>query len=119
MRRFVAVSIIFMFFAWILPLGIFITPSKEKLFCGGQRAICLCSHSAGGALAKKNQSGETVMKVSPSANKEATGSFFSGQYDFAVNLFDKKNGKVSLYFSHHRNFYQLLVCKSIDHVPKA
>jgi hypothetical protein len=92
MRRWISLILLVVFFSWIVPIGVFIAPSKEKLLCDGQRAICLCSHSGG--------------------------SFSASQYDLAA-LFIDENSRSLLYLSRAQSFYQLLVCRSIDHVPKA
>lgn len=44
MQRTLSLTVLAIFFIWILPLGAFIKPSQEKKVCNGQRAICLCSH---------------------------------------------------------------------------
>jgi hypothetical protein len=46
MRYLVSALTVLLFFIWILPLGIFIKPSQEKIACAGQRAICLCSQAS-------------------------------------------------------------------------
>jgi hypothetical protein len=43
MRHFIASLTAVLFFVWLLPLGIFIKPSQEKVACDGQRAMCMCS----------------------------------------------------------------------------
>ena len=44
MLKLVRCLILFCFTLWIVPLGAFIAPEKEGKTCGGQRAVCLCSH---------------------------------------------------------------------------
>jgi hypothetical protein len=44
MHHAVCLISILLFISWILPLGIFIKPSQEKMACNGRRAICMCSH---------------------------------------------------------------------------
>ena len=117
MFRGLSVIILFVFVSWLLPLGIFIKPSQEKIACDGQRAICMCSHS-GGALASKSRSGETVVKFNPGAHKEEHGSFSASQYYFATNHSNKNSHIASLHFLRQLSLYQLLICHLIDHVPK-
>ena len=42
MRHFIALLTVVLFLIWLLPLGVFIKPSQEKVACDGQRAICMC-----------------------------------------------------------------------------
>src|SRR5262245_15978819 len=67
MFRLIRTILAFVFLLWLLPLGIFIAPSKEKLLCDGQRAICLCSHAA--SLGKKQDTGKTLAKSAPTVKK--------------------------------------------------
>ncbi len=43
MRHIIILLTAIVFFVWLLPLGVFIKPSQEKVVCDGQRAICMCS----------------------------------------------------------------------------
>ncbi len=52
MRKIIFSITALVFLIWILPLGIFIKPSQEKVACNGQRAICLCTHRLGKPVAK-------------------------------------------------------------------
>jgi len=112
-HRIIATTLVIIFLAWILPLGVFIAPSKEKMFCDGQRAICMCSHMA--AKHKHTDSVETFAKAENS-QKESHG-FSSSHYDsiVAVNSHDTQ---AFLYCSLQQNFYKLLVSRAVEHVPK-
>ncbi|MCC6758311.1 MAG: hypothetical protein IT395_01625 [Candidatus Omnitrophica bacterium] len=102
------------FLLWILPLGVFIKPNDEKKVCGGQRAICLCSH-----LARSQGSGSKkfVFAHPPGNEKEASPSGNSGHF-FAADLRDP-SPLLGTNFSHHTpSIYSLTVYKSIEHVPK-
>ncbi|MDE1920853.1 MAG: hypothetical protein KGJ09_02425 [Candidatus Omnitrophica bacterium] len=60
------------FVLWIMPLGYFIKPSEQKLFCGGQRAMCMCSIFLPKAPDKAMEHG-VVLKTGASNNKENMG----------------------------------------------
>ncbi len=116
MTRFTAIIILSVFALWLLPLGVLVKPSQEKLFCGGQRAICLCSHMK--AKAKASHAAEPVMTVTPSANKEAAG-FSSSAFDVTALLRPAGSAGAVQYISSQHNFYNLSVSRPVEHVPKA
>ena len=105
-----------LFFIWILPVGIFIKPSQEKIACNGQRAICLCSHLMAKQEAKNV--GKTIYKGSGSSQKEQNGSGGSSNQFIAAQKKDQVNRQISLYHQQQSSFYSLLVVRSIEHVPK-
>jgi hypothetical protein len=115
MPRGVLFFILCVFILWILPLGIFISPSKEKSFCGGKRAICLCSHMK--AKNKAEHTAEAAQAVTASVDKEAAG-FSSHAFDLIRGLSQTAVGGIR-YFSHQQNFYSLSVSLPVEHVPKA
>ena len=115
MRRFLSIFFVNVFTLWLVPLGIFIAPSKEKLLCDGQRAICLCSHAP--LMSKKSDNGKTVIKASPAAQKESSPS--AAYYHLASHARDLQDNRSSFYSSRHKTSYNLLVCKPVEHVPKA
>jgi hypothetical protein len=116
MPRLTSIILVLVFLTWILPLGVFIAPSKEKLFCDGQRAVCLCSHMAG-KHKHPSEPSKTIAKGEASAQKEHSG-FSSSHYD-AASASGGNNAQAFLYFSRHKNLYSLLVSFPVDHVPKA
>jgi hypothetical protein len=69
MKPLVGFLTVVLFFIWLLPLGIFIKPSQEKVACDGQRAICMCSVH----FAHKSPSNPLggIATANPNANKEA------------------------------------------------
>ncbi len=108
------ILIIVVFLLWLIPMGIFITPSKEKMACGGQRAICMCSHAAS-MSSNSQKTTHRVYKAVPTPQKESSS---SGSY-FLSAIFRNDNPLViKLSFFIHENFYNLAVYRSIDHVPK-
>jgi hypothetical protein len=106
-----------LFFIWILPLGIFIKPSQEKMACNGQRAICLCSHLV--AKQEPKNAGKTIYKGSGSAQKEQNGSGGSSHHFLHAQKKPQINKQISLYRQQQSSMYSLLVIRSIEHVPKA
>ena len=115
MPRGVSFFILCVFILWILPLGVFIAPSKEKSFCGGKRAICLCSHMK--AKNKAAHAAEAALTGMPSVDKEAAG-FSSHAFDLIRALSPDFVGGIR-YSSRQQNFYSLSVSLPIEHVPKA
>lgn len=117
MRYFVSVLTALLFFIWILPLGIFIKPSQEKVVCNGQRAICLCSHLIAKQEAKN--AGKAIYKVSGTAQKEQNGPGGSSHHFLVVQKKNQINRQLSSYHQQQSFPYSFLVIRSIEHVPKA
>ncbi len=117
MRRFIGFLTVLLFFIWILPLGIFIKPSQEKVACDGQRAICLCSHLIAKQEAKN--AGKTIYKGSGAAQKEQNGPGGSSHHFLVAQKKNQINRQLSLYHQQQSFLYSLLVVRSIEHVPKA
>ena len=116
MQRFLSGILSVVFLLWLLPLGVFIVPSKEKSFCDGQRAICLCSHHS--ALAPKADSGKVIVKINGGVPKEETSSFGASLYDTSAHLLRRPNLQAFNYFLRQKNLYRLLLVCPIEHVPK-
>ena len=116
MRKIFASITILLFSIWILPLGVFIQPSKEKLACDGQRAICLCSH----LIAKSADNlGQSSIKSFSSSHKEEGSSGSAGHYFLTATL-DKKNNLAAvalIYDNMSLHTYQFF--RAIEHIPKA
>lgn len=106
----------FVFFVWLLPLGIFIKPSQEKIACGGQRAICLCSHQQ--AKLKANPVEGYGFQNPSGVNKEANASGGGVHYHFAV-YHPVRSALNSLSFENSAILaYRNPSLKSIEHIPK-
>jgi len=43
MKKWLVLFLAVSFILWILPLGVFIKPSQEKIVCDGLRAMCMCT----------------------------------------------------------------------------
>lgn len=119
MRFSVSSLTMLLFFIWILPLGFFIKPSQEASACGGQRAVCLCSHTDAKA-AKAKVAGFGFQQGGASANKEAASSGGgAGHYYLA---FHQMTAKVALILEHRHDLllsYRNPSLSVTDHVPKA
>jgi hypothetical protein len=116
MLRLGNILVVIVFVLWILPLGVFIKPTDEKKVCGGQRAICLCSHIVKG---KADGSKKIILAHPPSPEKETAPSGGSNGQFLAVNLHNINQLFSTKFLQHTPNLYSLIVCKSIEHVPKA
>lgn len=133
-----------LFFIWILPLGVFIKPSQEKKICGGQRAICMCSHmmtkqtapapsqppletieekrSEARSMTSTRRSiqdaGKTILKVGSDTQNSVKGSSSASQ-DFLLETGeDLLSRKITLYFQQRSIFHSFLFVRTIDHVPR-
>jgi hypothetical protein len=115
MQRTISIFLSCVFLLWLLPLGVFISPSKEKLLCDGQRAVCLCSH-ASSVKAKNEDAGKTMVKAVSPAQKESSSS--SGNFYLAPRSQNNVQYVTRAFFLRHKNFYNLVVSKPVEHVPK-
>ena len=109
---FLAVS----FILWVLPLGVFIKPSQEKLACDGQRAMCMC-HALVPKHSDKAMEPGMALKAGPSANKEnSPGSggnlFVSARPPAALNL------KPAFFFENQFLCYKNPFLSALEYVPK-
>ena len=118
MNRFFCLFLSTVFFLWILPLGVLIKPAQQMLFCGGQRAICLCTHLVNKSLEKTG--GQVVVRAADralSSNEVRSngGSVFPYIFiaDEALSLVEPAGAD-----SQERSLYALSVSRPIDHVPK-
>ncbi len=118
MRYLVSALTALLFFIWILPLGIFIKPSQEKIACDGQRAICLCSHTKVAKAQSKPIEG-FGLKANSNGNKESNASGGAGHYYLAAHLPVQNNLAMralndSMFLAYRNPFL-----RSIEHIPKA
>ena len=115
MRKLISIFLAFEFFIWLLPLGAFIDPAKEKLACDGQRAICLCSH-----LLAKHHSPMGIDKIlfqsASEVQKEKNNS--AGQNFLFTSLSNLINPSERFSFQTKQLLYTLLAAKPVEHVPK-
>jgi hypothetical protein len=117
MKQITALSTIILFFVWILPLGVFIRPSQEKLACGGRRAVCLCSHMDPQSKAKPAQG--CSLQANPNANEEANASANGpGQYYLAAYLSSQEILNTFILHESLASPYHTPSLDPIEHVPK-
>lgn len=114
MSRIISAVTLILFTVWILPLGIFIAPSKEKLACAGQRAICLCSMK----MAKSNKTSEKISFASDTETAKEEGASSSGHYFLLLSLRNHLQNNISQYFVQNAFFHKTSFRKAIEHVPK-
>jgi hypothetical protein len=118
MRYLVSVLTALLFFIWILPLGFFIKPYQEKVACGGQRAICLCSNMQ--AKVKSNPIEGFGLKANSSSNKETNASGGgTGHYYLAAHLPIQDNLAMLALNDSMLLAYRNPSLRSIEHIPKA
>ena len=114
LRKYIVLTAAALFFVWILPLGVFIRPEKEKETCDGQRAICLCTH----LIAHTTTNGKTLLKVSGSSVEKENAPSASHHF-LVIKLQHRSRPNPSALTSDNRTYYSLLVTRPIDHVPKS
>jgi len=115
MRSFSAAFTAILFFIWILPLGVFITPEQEAQACNGQRAICLCSHLMGQAQAPDD--GKIVFQnTASSTNKENS----SANSHYFLSALNPQNTSTCFAILHKNTqpAYARIILRAIEHVPK-
>ncbi len=119
MKRLVSIAIVAIFLLWLLPLGIFIKPSQEKILCGGQRAVCLCSGKVAKA-AVENSLGEVTVKSTGAPQKEQNPSS-GGVHLFTIAHRDiiEPNMRLARALNTHISLYSDPSLSSLEHVPKA
>jgi len=115
MRRFIVFLTALLFFIWILPLGVFIKPSQEKLACNGQRLICLCSLK--GKMRQKN-GGKILFQNASGPHKEEGSPGGASHYFVSAKNKDHANNRLFRYFDQQSFLYSFLINRSIEHVPK-
>ncbi len=114
--RFFIFAVTLLFFIWILPLGIFIKPSQEKIACDGQRAICLCSHAK--SKIKSSPIEGYGLKSNSNTSKESNASGGAGHYYLAAHLPIQNNLAVRVLNDAMFLAYRNPFLRSIEHIPK-
>ena len=114
MKRFIGILTSILFVVWLLPLGVFIAPSEEKIVCGGKRAICLCSHRPDKTKAEHKAEAPSYQSGSAQVHELASGVTHPFEsFDFDLNVISKPNALNSFLFN-----YSFRNTPRIDHVPK-
>lgn len=120
MRYWISSLTLLLFFIWILPLGFFFKPSQQASACGGQRAVCLCSHTDTKSVKSAKASGFGFQQNGTSANKEAASSSGGGGHYYLA--FHQMTAKAALILEHRHDLllsYRNPSLSATDHVPKA
>ena len=109
---FLAVS----FILWILPLGVFIKPSLQKLACDGQRAMCMCHVMMKADSSDKAMEPAIALKAGTSTNKEnssgASNYFVSAKPAVILNLHSAS------FFENQFLSYKNPFLATLEYVPK-
>ena len=117
MQQLIISLIASLFFLWLLPLGVFIKPSLEKIACDGQRAVCLCHAQID--KAHSNNSAKSALTQNSGGNKEAAHSG-GGANQFLICIsYDNVDERISKHFESPQHIPSLLFVQNIEHVPKA
>ncbi len=116
MRKIFSSITLVLFFIWILPLGVFIKPSAEKLACGGQRLICLCSKMTD--KTQQKTSAKISFQNSTGVHKEEGSSGGASHYFLISHLNNQRATTLSnltdqVFLTDQNSFL-----KAIEHVPK-
>ena len=114
MRKRIAAITLLLFFIWILPLGVFIKPSQEKLACDGQRAFCMCHHLLAKQLAK--MAGQILLKNGGAPDKESS-TAANSHFLPHTGVYTRAAASTALYMD-KTALYSLLVPRMAEHVPK-
>jgi hypothetical protein len=114
MKSLVVSCTVLLFFVWLLPLGVFIKPSQEKVVCDGQRAICMCHAFVPKASDKAMEPGINL-KAGASSNKEnsSAGNYFVSVKPAVILNLHLKSLFQNQFFPYKSPFLVLL-----EHVPK-
>ena len=117
MLQFVRYLILLCFTLWIVPLGAFIAPEKEGKTCGGQRAVCLCSH-----YLNKNTAPDAGKQFANAggSSQEQTGYWGQSGHQFILLSFGVTFSANDLPFIAISSINpSSSFLRSIEHIPKA
>jgi hypothetical protein len=103
----------FSFTLWIMPLGIFIKPSQQKLACDGQRAICMC-HAFIPKADISIDSGVMLKAGSPTNNASSS----AGNYFVSTKPLLVLQARTGFLFESPHFCYKSPFIISLEHVPK-
>lgn len=117
MSRLISIIVIGIFILWLIPLGVFISPSKEKLLCGGQRAVCLCSGKMTNASVDNTGFGVTVKPAGAFENEQNASGGACHPFTLAHNGVQLSQDKFHPSIE-ARSFYSDPSLSSLEHVPK-
>lgn len=116
MRYLISILTVLLFFIWILPLGVFIKPSQEKMTCGGKRAICMCSHAK--VTQSQSKAIEGFGMKANSNNKESSAAGGSGHYFLTAHLPMLNELTMRALNDTMLLAYRNPFLRSIEHIPK-
>lgn len=114
MQRAVSSFVAVLFLIWILPLGVFIKPSQEKVACDGQRAMCMC-HAFIPKVSDKAMEPGINLRAGASTNKENPS---AGNYFISVKPAAILSSHLASLFQNQLIPYRSPFLASLEHVPK-
>ena len=114
MKQLLILFLLISFILWVLPLGVFIKPSLQKLACDGQRAICMCHAMLPKASAKAMDAGSSLKAgaVPAKENSSAGNYFVEAKHIVVLNLFPPSILENQIFC------YKNPFLGSIDYIPK-
>ena len=110
-------TILFIFISWLLPLGIFIKSSREKIACNGQRAICLCRHQSDASTTKVKPSSMVLFQSGVAQNTSEMSSGISSHFFASQFIFSSPNLATNIFHEYH-GLESLQERFPLEHVPK-
>jgi len=116
MKKLLASFLLVSFILWVLPLGVFIKPSLQKLACDGQRAMCMCHAFIPKSVDKAMEPG-MALKAGGAANKENSSGggsnyFVSARPAVTLNL------HLTSFFENQHLCYKSPFLAALEYVPK-
>ncbi len=118
MRRIIASLTIYIFLIWILPLGVFIKSSLQKMACDGQRAICMC-HVSFDKSKEKPLEGVALSVSAGQKNENENTSGGGINYFIGSRTLINKDLVLARIFENESYRYRNPLLLILDPVPKA
>ncbi len=115
MFRSIAAGVLFCFVAWLVPIGAFVDISKERMVCGGQRAVCLCHISKN----KQTAAGKLGLAKAGGVEKESGGSGSPGTQFLVSKRKPLPVLQFSFFLYSQEHSYSSVVLSPSEPVPKA
>ena len=115
MRKLLVLLLVVSFILWILPLGVFIKASLQKLACDGQRAICMCHVNF--KTMDKSMEAVIALKAGTSSSKENSSGSSGNYFVSAKPVIILKLNAIS-FFENQQLFYTNPSLTALEYVPK-
>ena len=116
MKKLLSFFLMVSFILWILPLGVFIKPSQQKIACDGQRAICMCHAFVPKSMGKAMEPGIALKAGSSTSKENSSGGggnyFVSAKPPVVLNL------QLASIFENQHLCYKNPFLAALEYVPK-